>query len=381
MRIAIFSDNFYPELSGIADSVLMTGTALAERGHMVDYYVPAYSKENFKKIHQEPHELMLHPNITITRLGSLPFPTGTHQGRLVIPTGLRWMLWQKRKPDIIHTQLFFGVGLEALATARMLHVPLVGTNHTSIGTFVKPTTPGSAAIAHALWSYAVWYYRHCSYVTAPSQFVFDTMAEHKFNGPHEVLSNPIDTEHFTHGIGARTGNVVAFAGRLAMEKNIDVIVRAIAIAQKEIPTIRFVLAGHGPAKDELQALADKLGVGTHIEFRGTLDQAAMAAFYQSSDVFAISSTSETQSMVLMQALACGLPAIGVRAGALPQYILPSVGFVTEPGDAEAFAKYIVTLLRKAELRTTMGRAAEESSKQYAITAIANRWETLYQSLL
>jgi glycosyltransferase involved in cell wall biosynthesis len=118
MRIAIFSDNFYPELSGISDSIIALSKQLARRGHFVDFYVPKYTKENFAAAKLPPTEIDLGKNIKVHRFNSFPYETGTGQGRFVIPDGFRSITIFRSHPDVIHTQLFFGVGLEAIFAAR-----------------------------------------------------------------------------------------------------------------------------------------------------------------------------------------------------------------------------------------------------------------------
>ena len=110
MRIAIYSDNFYPELSGISDSVMALSKELGRRGHFVNFYVPMYAREAYATANVPYKEIELGSNIKVTRFFSFPVKTGTGHGRLVIPTGFRVLAASKFKPDIIHTQLFFGVG-------------------------------------------------------------------------------------------------------------------------------------------------------------------------------------------------------------------------------------------------------------------------------
>ncbi len=137
MRIAIFSDNFYPEISGISDSVISLARELAKRGHFINFYVPKYSLEDYKKVSAPETEPDFGLNIKIVRFSSFRFGGSTGQGRLVIPNFWRWREVKKFRPDLIHTQLFFGVGLEALVASRKIKVPLVGTNHTAIKEFLR----------------------------------------------------------------------------------------------------------------------------------------------------------------------------------------------------------------------------------------------------
>ena len=118
MRIALFSDNFYPELSGISDSLVALATELARRDHKIHFYVPNYSEKNHALSKVSQKEIDLGPNVAVTRFSSLHFGAGSGQGRLVIPYGLRALAVRKFNPDVIHTQTFFGCGMEALVASR-----------------------------------------------------------------------------------------------------------------------------------------------------------------------------------------------------------------------------------------------------------------------
>lgn len=392
MNIAIFSDNFHPEISGIVDSITTTAKALAARGHNIRFCVPRYSKRNYDIVGLPMADLDLGPNISVDRRWSLSVPTGNNQGRFAPPTGQYWKTLRDFKPDVLHTQLFAGIGLEALHTAKKLRVPLIGTNHTAISEFVKVAPIHGPLVEKLVLRYVSWYYNHCKLVTGPSNSVFTEMLEHAFTKPHQVLSNPIDTETFTPVANATeraalqkefklSEHVVAYAGRLADEKNIDVIVRAIGKVKQKIPTITFVLAGHGRSKTSLEKLAKSCGAEGALVFTGTLDKATLAKLYRASNVFAIASTSETQSMVLMQAMASGIPVVGVNARALPEYINAQSGFVVAPGDHASLADKLLQLLENPNLAAELGAGGRKNAEQYSVAHIAERWEAIYTSAI
>ena len=117
MKIAVFSDNFYPELSGISDSIIEQARELNGLGHDLCFSVPRYGKADFAVPHLPYEEIRIGEGVVIHRLFALPFPAPTKQGRMIIPSFLHWLTLRKEKPDVIHTHLFFGAGLEALATS------------------------------------------------------------------------------------------------------------------------------------------------------------------------------------------------------------------------------------------------------------------------
>jgi glycosyltransferase involved in cell wall biosynthesis len=383
MKIAIFSDNFYPELSGIADSIVKLSMELSNLGHEVCFFVPRYGAKDYKIVNLPEQEINLGGNIKIKRLLSLLAPFSGAQSRLVLPF-FSGSLFKEFKPDIIHSQLFFGAGLEALIAAKLNKVPFVGTNHTSITDFV----PGEFMKKQSL-NYAVWYYNRCDFVTAPSQSVFKEMLVHGFNKPHEVISNPIDINTFSLSNNKSeykkkfnlSDHTVVYAGRLAPEKNLEVIIKAVALTKKSVSGINLAFAGSGQSENKLKQLAKELNLENEVKFLGTLNKIDLAKLYQASEVFAIASTSETQSMVLMQALACGLPAVAVNARALPEYVNEKNGYIVKIGDEKAMAEKFVLLLENQVLRQSLSHGAADYVQQFSAPNIAKKWEKLYSQAI
>jgi len=249
----------------------------------------------------------------------------------------------------------------------------------------------AAALARLATKAVNAYYRHCAAVTGPSRSVIDEMQAYGLKTPCSVISNPIDTALF-HPVPAErkaalrtkfgfSGPTVVYAGRLAVEKNIDVVVRAVARLKDDIPGLTLALAGHGAARDSLEKLAHELGLGERARFLGTLDKPTLAEVYQAADVFAIASTSETQSMVLLQAMSCGLPAVGVRWRALKEYITADTGYLVEPGDDADFARKLSLIFANPALGDGMGRRAVLVAQPFSVPGIVAAWETLYASAL
>ena len=386
MRIAIFSDNFYPEIGGIQDSIEALAKALVDRGHCVDFYVPRYGDGDFERIKAVPVELDLGHDVYIHRLRSLPFPTSTMQSRLVVPSPFgKLSFLRRRRPDVIHTQTFFGVGLRGLMAGRMLGIPVLGTNHTAIrsfGSYIPFNCVDQAA------AYVRWYYRKCDLVTAPSRSVFAELCDHGPSPTVHVLSNPIAIDAF-RPISQETkytlradlrlhGPTIVYAGRLGREKNIDAIFRALAVVRTCIPSTELAIAGHGSEESNLRDLARHLGIESGVRFLGTLSKSHLAKLFQASDVFVTMSTSETQCMALLQAMACGLPVIAADARALPEYVGSDRGFLVEPADIATLGQRLTALLTDPGLRWRLGEAGASYATQFSTDRIADRWETLYE---
>ena len=387
MRIAIFSDNFHPEIGGIQDSIEALAAELGARGHAVDFYAPRYGARDYARIGSPAAELDLGPGVRIRRFWSLPVASSTQQSRLVLPSPLRVVRALRRsRPDIVHSQTFFGLGLDALVGARRLGVPVIGTNHTAIRAF-GPYIPLGTTWAEG---FVIWYYNRCDMVTAPSRSVFEELGAGRLRPPLEVISNPIDVETFhpapegsreamagEHGLPMAT---LVYAGRLAAEKNIDTILRAVGLLRERAQPVTLALAGHGGARQHLEALAARLGIEHQVIFTGTLAKPQLARLFQLAQIFVNMSESETQSMALLQAMACGLPAIGANCRALPEFISDAHGFVIDARDHEALAERIGLLLGNSEVRGTLGRNAASFARRFSIGAVVDQWERAYRGV-
>jgi 1,2-diacylglycerol 3-alpha-glucosyltransferase len=389
MRIALFTDSFYPELGGIQDSIMATARELGARGHRVMIFAPAAAPEDFERAGLPPGEPKLGERVRVHRLFSVPLPGSTGQSRLVFPTLQRWRTLARFDPEVIHSHTFLGTGLEALAVSRQLGLPLIGTNHWAIGGFSLYAPMAREAVARGCWRSVVGYYNRCDWVSAPSRATFQEMGKHGFRKPGGVISNPIDIERFhpprpgeRQALKAQLGlsdATVVYAGRLAREKRIEVLLRALPALCKRVPTAELVLAGHGTARESLEGLARELGVADRVRFAGTLSHVALAELFRAADVFALASTSESQSMVLLQAMSAGLPAVGARHGPLMDTITPNVGVLAEPEQPDAFAEALASLLRNATLRGVMGERTRQATARFAVPAVADAWLDVYAS--
>jgi len=385
MKIAVFSDNFYPETnSGITESITTIGRELASRGHHINFFAPRYSKKNFDHLKLPFGETDLGPNINITRFASLPFNTGTENGRLIIPFG-RISSVKSFQPDIIHVHLPFGMGLEGLIAAKILKIPLVGTNHTPVE-FTRKFLPGWLSwFAEINLAYNTWFYNRCNFVSSPASGMFEEMRSFNSAIPHRAVSNPLKTEFFVplgnkaelkKKYGFEDFNLL-FIGRLSKEKNVDQLIRAAAKLKSKIPSFSVGIASTGPAESELRRLTKKLGLQAEVRFLGFLEKEKLLETYNASDVFVMPSTVETQSLSSMEAMLCGLPVVAVRSMGLQEYLKPEAGFLLTPGDVDGLADKILYLYTNTRERIKMGEAARASVVHLNKKEIATKWEEIY----
>ncbi len=388
MRIAVFTDYFFPELGGIQDSIATTARALGARGHQVDIHAPVYAARDYGRVGAVVRERDLGASVRVRRRLSLPFPSSTRQSRAAWISPFGWAsLTGRSRPDVIHVHSFFGIGLEALLNGACLGIPVVGTNHTTIAGF-GAHIPVSVARATA---YVLWFYNKCGIITAPSHSVFDELGRDRLRRPLEVISNPIDTALFRpkpdgdnkvarHNFGLH-GPTITYAGRLGAEKNIDIVLHAVAALRDQGVAATLAIAGHGSHESVLRNLAAILRIADRVRFLGTLAHEELALLLQISDAFVIMSTSETQSMVLLQAMACGAPVVAANTRALPEFVGRDNGALADPHDPTALAHILSDLLATPARRRDMGAAGRRVAEKFGIAAVTDRWESLYRSML
>ncbi len=387
MKIAIFSDFFYPELSGITDSVLLLGKELSKRGHAIMFVVPWYSKKDYNVIKVIKND-DLGNNIIVKRLPSIsvPFsPTKQMRSPIFLGLGIYWM-W-KFKPDIIHTHSPLIPGYEAWFASKLFKIPFVGTNHTPMSEFLK----GPKWFVNVVCRHYAKFYNKCKLVTAPSQYLIDYMISYGLKQKSRALSNPIDVSNFSpvkneeekkelknkFGFLEKT---ILYTGRLAKEKHIDDIIRALAIISKDLPNINLAISGHGSAEGDLKKLAEDLGIKEKVNFLGFVDKEIYPLVYKASDLFVVMSTAESQCISLILAMVTGLPVIGANARALPEYIGDN-GIIVEVGDYKKLAEEMIKIFSDNKLAKKFSEDGILSVKGYSALAVAKKWEEIYCDII
>lgn len=392
MKIAIFSDNFYPEISGISDSVILLAKEFSDLGHEVHFFAPKYAKSDYDVANIEQKELELGAKIKIHRFWSFPLigsPTG--QSRVVIPFGFRCLKFQKEKFDIIHTQSPYGCGMEALFMSKIFGIPLFGTNHTPITEFTKYLPFKNKLFDWVGLNFVAWYYNRCKFVTAPFTGILDEMKSFGFKRDAISLSNPLDLKNFFPPTEQAkkelkrkfnfTDKTLLYAGRLSQEKQVDLIIQALAQVKKTIPETILAITGIGNKENDLKKLAKKLGVEDSVKFLGRVEDEIHAQTYQAAELFVVMSTAETQCISMMKAMSSGIPVIGADARALPNYIGKDekVGFIVPVGDVQKLAEKIIFLFQHKEKAIEMGKAGSEYAKQFFAKGVAEKWQDIFQN--
>ena len=350
-RLALFTDTYFPEVNGVAKTLERWIGYLRKQG--IECMVFAPSRPRGEKTVSEVAE----------RLISLPFFLYP-ECRLAVPqTGNVERKLLSFKPSVIHVATPFGTGVAGRYLAIKHGIPLVASHHTHFVRYLP--FYNLQLMGKLLWRYLHWFHRPCRRIYVPSRSVLEECRKDGWEGL-EIWSRGVDTERFHPSVDRAsllrevglpsTRFVVLYAGRMAPEKQTEVAVEAVSLfASNTGVDVELVVAGDGPAANEIKALALRRGVPTC--FLGAVPQAQLQQWMAASDVLLFPSATETFGNVVLEAMACGLPVVGAAGGAVPDTIRDSEnGLLCPPGDVVAFADKLEQLHRDASLRARLSVA-------------------------
>ncbi|MBI3034346.1 glycosyltransferase [Candidatus Woesearchaeota archaeon] len=378
MRIAMFTDLFWPINNGVATSIMNSSRWLAKNGHKVMIFAshsdnaPASLGRNISIFYCKPMrnlKLINYKDFSLARPGLGVF-------RKI----------REFKPDVIHVHSPSPIGWAALVCSKLYGIPVVGTYHGFLQDFLEhaalPRRITKSEFAKKVaWSYTRNYFNRCDLIIAPSaaakaEFVRNGFMRYKIR----VVSNGIDLRNFHPRKARRKGNVILHVGRLSYEKRIEVVIRAFSIVAKKDKKAVLVIIGSGPQEGWLRRMAGSL-LGSRIKFLGFVEHKRLADYYSSCDVFVTASTIETEGLVILEAMACGLPVVGVNVRAVPEIVRNGVnGFIAEAGNAPQIAGYLERLLKNPGERKRLGRNSLGIARGFSLNKTAKLLEKAYTEM-
>jgi len=389
MKIAIFSDTFFPSVNGVATVVHQSAKNLAQSGHEVRIFTvcPRSNIEAFWT--DEKISVISWPSI----------PAGVYKGeRFTLPVGLAFRHLKEFHPDIIHTHTPFSIGWEAIWAARKLKIPLVGTHHTFYDHYLKHIKADFEWAKKLSWRYTTFFYNFCDLVLSPSQSLADTLIAKGLKKPFYVLRNPIETDLFIPCQNEKTkadfkkelglkGKSLVFTGRVSYEKSIDQVLKAFSLAIKKNADIQLMIVGDGPEKNNLEKLAANLDIKEKVIFTGILERGtSLIRALQANEVFITASKTENMPMTVIEAMAVGLPMIAVPEKGLAEIIKHDInGFLTPADRPAEMAEKILELMNNINLLKKFSEGsralAMEFSKENITCQLLKAYEKIIKSKL
>jgi 1,2-diacylglycerol 3-alpha-glucosyltransferase len=294
--------------------------------------------------------------------------------------------------DLIHTQTPFAAHYAGLAAARRHGIPVLTTYHTHFEEYIHhylPLLPRAALRALAR-RVARSQCNDLDAVVVPSAAMAETLDRYGVTAPVRVLPTGIPVAQFAGGDGgrfrARNGipphqPLALFVGRVAFEKNIDFLLEAMVAAIAQLPQLLLVVAGEGPALAGLRRRAEALGIAANLRFVGYLDRATeLPDCYAAADVFAFASRTETQGLVLLEAMAAGVPVFALARMGTRDIVEPGRGAVPAPDNPAEFGAGLAALMADRDRLAALSREGRRFADDWSAPERAKQMAALYRSL-
>jgi 1,2-diacylglycerol 3-alpha-glucosyltransferase len=296
-------------------------------------------------------------------------------------------------PDIIHSHHPFLLGDTALRTSSLLDVPVVFTHHTRYELYGHYVAQDSELLKRLALSLSLGYCDLCDGVIAPSRSIADFLAEHGVRTPVTVVPTGVDVSCFAGGERVRGRSALSIpddvflaghVGRLAPEKNLAFLAEAFVLFLRRNSKSHVLIVGDGPSRAAMQQMLEREGMGARAHFAGVLKGGALADAYAAMDVFAFSSFSETQGLVLVEAMTAGSPVVALDAPGARDVVTDGLNgrLLAADTDLAGFAAVLEALATADENRwQAMRRAALETAADYAIDKTVARTRAYYRQIL
>jgi glycosyltransferase involved in cell wall biosynthesis len=369
---------YTPCVGGVTRSIQAFAQQYRRRGHRVLVVAPTFENQP-----EEEVDVLRFPAIarSYKRYYSLPLP---------LP-GYLYNTIRDFQPDVIHSHHPFLLGSVAQREAVLWNVPIVYTFHTRYRRFAQTNGLPSPAV-DLVWSLAVTYCEQCDVVIAPSQSMAEVLREHGVTAAIEVIPTGVDLDRFAQGDGARTRRergiptdafVVGHVGRISPEKNIQLLANGAARLMRRRPTVHFLLVGDGAAISQMDDAFAQPELHERLHKTGFLEGQSLIDAYHAMNVFAFASQSETQGMVLAEAMAAGVPVVALSASGVRDVVDDGRnGFIFHAAEAAELAKCLDSFVDMPDERPRkMRQAARHTAERLSAPRCAEKALRLYKTVI
>jgi glycosyltransferase involved in cell wall biosynthesis len=381
MRILMISDVYFPRVNGVSTSIQTFALELLKLGHEITLIAPEYGIPK-----EEPFEII--------RIPARPVPLDP-EDRLMSYRAIARLEPELRAQnfDLVHIHTPFVAHYAGNRLARRLGLKSVETYHTFFEEYFDkyiPWLPSSwlRFVARRFSSH------ECNAVDSlivPSTPMLDVLRDYGVETPAHVLPTGVRLEQFCNGDGGRFRRqygiptdrpMILFVGRVSLEKNIEFLLQVAKELKTLVPDLLFVIAGEGPARKTLQEMVNRQGLADTVLFIGYLNrQGPLEDCYSAADLFVFASRTETQGLVLLEAMAMGTPVVSTAVMGTRDVLVDGKGCVVAKEEILDFTNKIARLLKAPEQRAKLSESAREYVEDWSAPSMARRLESLYMTLV
>ncbi|MBU1236198.1 MAG: glycosyltransferase [Gammaproteobacteria bacterium] len=380
MRILMLTDVYFPRINGVSTSIETFRNDIVDEGVTIKLVAPDYPES--------------WPDNQVWRVPSrrLPFDPEDRLMRRKHLYGIARHAVEEGI-DLIHIQTPFAAHYAGVRLARDSSLPVIATYHTHFEEYIQHYLPllPKAWLKAAARRLARHQCNALAAIVVPSPAMKETLIEYGVSAPLHVLPTGIPIDQFSGGDGARfrarhaipaERPIALYVGRVAHEKNIDFLLQAMVHAIWHRPDLLLVIAGEGPALESLHRRVANLHLDHHVRFVGYLDRKhELPDCYAAANVFAFASRTETQGLVLLEAMAAGLPVFAIAHLGTTSILEPRRGAVVAPETAEDFGKGLADLISNRTALSRLAVEGREFAMEWSAPERARQLATLYRSLV
>ena len=383
MNIGLFTDTYFPQINGVATSVHTLAGALRARGHNVYIFTP-----------KDPNTTAEQSDENVIAMPSLPFMLlrNYRVGLIYSPRAFNQI--SHLHLDIVHTQTEFPLGIFGKLLSTVKKIPMVHTYHTMYEDYVHYIAKGYIVTPAMAKEFSKLFCNSATAVVAPTEKAKHFLEEYGVTKPIEIIPTGIDTSLFAkknfleqdtialkQSLGLEKDTpVILSLGRVAKEKSIDVILRALPKLFQKMPQARMVIVGDGPERENLEHLAKELDIAHKVLFIGAKPWTEIGKYYQIGTVFCSASVSETQGLTFAEAMAGGIPVIAKRDECIENIVdnnKTGLLFETE----EDLTEKLYMLLNTPALQKRLSNASIAKMELLSVEAFAEHMEQLYENTI
>jgi len=376
MNIAFFTDTYSPQINGVVTSIRIFKEELERQGHRVYVFCPSYGGR------EEPEE-------NVFRVFSIPYPTERMKDqRLIFPLCRAFLKFRGLGIDIVHFHVPHYLGAYGILLAKLWKIPVVHTYHTLFVQYTHYVKMRRSLAVKAVKFISRNFANRCVRVIVPSPEVREELASYGVKPPIDVIPTGIEIvrrePHESRGFLEdryrlpKDKKRLIFVGRFAREKNIDMLLSMMCILREKKPGYHLLLAGDGPDRPRLDGIIDDLALRDCVTVTGFIPRSRVFDLLRYSDLLVFPSATETQGLVLLEAMSVGLPVVAVDAMGASDVMRDGRGGIAARNDLGDFIAAVEGLLCDRVLYDEKSRNGREKVLDWSTETMTRRLTDFYR---